>query len=245
MKKNTSWGGAAIVGDYQKNLILPNLLRLIEIKKGEVILDLGCGPGFFAGEFIKKGARVIAVDNSEDLIKQAKGQNLKNAEFYAASADKLEFLKNETANKATLILAIQNMESPDGVFKECARILKPEGRLFMVINHPAFRIPKSSEWGWDPVKKIQYRRIDSYMSESKEKIRMHPSVSSEQAQEDYTITFHRPLQLYFKFLNKNGFCVSRLEEWISHRKSEPGPRAKAEDSARKEIPLFLFLEAVK
>jgi hypothetical protein len=37
--------------------------------------------------------------------------------------------------------------------------------------------------------------------------------------------------------------VTMLEEWNSHRKSEPGPRAKAEDLARKEIPLFLCLVA--
>jgi hypothetical protein len=36
-----------------------------------------------------------------------------------------------------------------------------------------------------------------------------------------------------------------MEEWESHKKSQPGPRAKAEDQARKEIPLFLYLEAVK
>jgi hypothetical protein len=46
-------------------------------------------------------------------------------------------------------------------------------------------------------------------------------------------------------LGKNGFAVSRLEEWNSNRKSQPGPRSKAEDKARKEIPLFMFMEAIK
>lgn len=256
MKKSTSWE-EAVVGDYQKNLILPNLLRLMEINKGEIILDLGCGLGFFTREFAKKGAEVIGVDISQKLIEQASslGKDKEKIKYYVASADNLPFVKNQSVDKATLILSIQNMENPDGVLKECARILKPNGKLFMVINHPAFRIPKTSEWGWDPERKIQYRRIDSYLSEAKEKIVMHPSTlrlaspklqRGEQAHgkpEDYTITFHRPLQLYFKSLNKNGFYVSRLEEWISHRKSEPGPRAKAEDIARKEIPLFLFMEA--
>ena len=66
MKKlKTSWGGVAGwyqnllsgEGTYQKEVILPNLLRLLNIKKGEVILDLGCGPGFFAAEFLKKGLK--------------------------------------------------------------------------------------------------------------------------------------------------------------------------------------------
>jgi len=61
----------------------------------------------------------------------------------------------------------------------------------------------------------------------------------------HTISFHRSPQFYFKKFSKNGFAVTRLEEWISHRKSEKGPRAMAEDHARKEIPLFLCLEIKK
>ena len=60
-----------------------------------------------------------------------------------------------------------------------------------------------------------------------------------------TISFHRPLQFYFKMLNKRGFCVSKLEEWNSNKISEEGPRKNPEDNARREIPLFLFLQAAK
>lgn len=79
------------------------------------------------------------------------------------------------------------------------------------------------------------------MSETRVKIRMHPGIDPEA----YTISFHRPLQYYFKLLAKYGFYVSRLEEWISHKRSQPGPRAEAENTARKEIPLFLFIEGTK
>ena len=46
-------------------------------------------------------------------------------------------------------------------------------------------------------------------------------------------------------LGKHGFALAGLEEWISHRVSERGPRAGAEDRARKEFPLFLMLKAQK
>lgn len=36
-----------------------------------------------------------------------------------------------------------------------------------------------------------------------------------------------------------------MEEWISHKKSEKGPRQSAEDTARREFSLFLMLEARK
>ncbi|MFM2357738.1 MAG: hypothetical protein RJA61_475, partial [Candidatus Parcubacteria bacterium] len=47
---------------------------------------------------------------------------------------------------------------------------------------------------------------------------------------------------YVKNLANAGFAVVRLEEWISHKKSEVGPRQKAEDKARIEFPLFMCLE---
>ena len=59
----------------------------------------------------------------------------------------------------------------------------------------------------------------------------------------FTVTFHRPLQVFVKALSKSGFALTRLEEWISHKESEKGPRQKAENKSRKEIPLFMCLEA--
>lgn len=248
MSKSTSWGKVAnwyndlIEKDqdsYQRRLILPNLVRLVEAKKGETILDLACGQGFFAGEFAKLGAKVIGIDISAELINIAK-QN-KSIEYHVASADKLGFLQNASVDKILIVLSLQNIENANGVIQEVSRVLKPKGKLYLVLNHPAFRIPKESSWGWDEDKKTQYRRLDSYLSESREQIQMHPG----EKPWEKTISFHRPLQFYFKALSKHSFVVSRLEEWTSHKTSKPGPKKEAEDKARHEFPLFLFLEAVK
>ena len=248
MRKSTSWENEYVVGEYQKELILPNLLRLMEIKpfdkvhgkQGDVILDVACGSGFFANEFFKKGAKVVGVDISDKLIKLAK-KNYPKIDFRAGSAEKLSFLKDKSFDKAVMILAIQNMEKVQEALLECAKVLKPHGKLFIVMTHPAFRALKESSWGWDEKNQVQYRRIDRYLSESKERILMHPG----DAPGEFTISFNRPLQYYFKAINKAGMAVGRLEEWNSHKKSEAGPRAKAEDIARKEIPLFLMMEAIK
>jgi SAM-dependent methyltransferase len=131
-----------------------------------------------------------------------------------------------------------------GTFTECARALKPGGRFIIVINHPAFRIPGRSSWEWDEKEAKQYRRLDAYMSEDQNKIDMTPG-KSKVADKRFTVSFHRPLQSYFKALAKAGFAVTRLEEWISHKESQKGPRAMEEDRMRKEMPLFLCLEAKK
>lgn len=248
MNSNTSWGKVADwyhslleenKDSYQRALILPNLLRLLQIKKGDLILDIACGNGFFTREFYKAGAKVTGVDVSKELIALAKKNSIE-IDYVVSAAEKLPF-KDKSFNKAVSILAIQNIEMANEALKEAGRILKSDGSLFLVLNHPAFRIPKASSWEWNEKEKTQYRKIDSYLSEAKHKIQMHPGDKPS----EYTITFHRPLQFYFKALQKAGFAVTRLEEWESHKKSEPGSRAKEENRIRKEIPMFLMLEARK
>lgn len=247
--KTTSWGGVAhwydtlLAGDdtYQARVILPNILRAMAIKKGEKVLDLACGQGFFTRAFFQEGADATGVDLGKQLVLIAKKESPKDIQYFAQSAEDLSIFEDNSFEKIAIVLAIQNIEAPHKVFKECARVLVPGGKLFIVLNHPAFRIPKASAWGYDEVTKTQYRRVDNYMSESKVEIEMNPSKKGGPT----TISFHRPLQYYFKTLANSGFVVARLEEWLSHRESEKGPRKNAEDRARKEIPLFLFLEVLK
>ncbi len=264
MATSTSWGRAAkwyekLLGEegtYQRDVILPNLLRVLDIKKGEKMVDVGCGPGFFACEFFRLGARVIGADVSKAMIDVAREHSPKEILYYISPSHDLSFVSSGSADKITIVLALQNIDRFAETLLECNRILKPDGGLFVVLNHPAFRVPKESSWGWDPstplprqdsgrvgtiAKGVQYRRIDAYLSEAKVKIQMHPG----DAPDDFTLSFHRPMQVYMKGFRKAGFLIETMEEWISNKKSQPGPRARAEDRARKEIPLFLLLVAVK
>ncbi len=244
-KKSTSWGGVAKwyddylgqEGTYQKEVILPNLLRVLDVKKGERVLDLACGQGFFTREIAALGVQAVGTDISPELIAKAKIHAPK-ATFHVASAASLPFAKDREFDAVTCVLALQNMEDISTVFKEVGRVLKKDGRFLFVINHPAFRVLKRSHWGWDEEKKIQYRRIDGYLSAAKIPVDMHPGSKSK----TQTISYHRSLQDFFKALTNTGFAVTRLEEWISHKESQKGPRQKAEDTARKEIPLFLMIE---
>lgn|ERR1035437_7931756 len=269
-KKETSWGGVASWydellekqdGTFQKEVILPNLMRMISktahLKDnklplvGQKILDVACGQGFFSREMAKAGAHVAGVDIANELINIARNhpdrKTTETITYFVSSADDLSFAKTGSVDTVTIVLALQNIENFHGTIVECARVLKPApsgGRLFIVLNHPAFRVPKHSSWQWaddEGIHGVQYRRIDAYMSESRVRIDMNPGEDKPTAKKT-TVSFHRPLQVYFKALNKAGFAVSRLEEWISHKESKPGPRSNEENRIRKEIPMFLTLE---
>lgn len=186
------------------------------------------------------GCDVTGIDASPSLIQSAI-QHSKNSKdrvkYLCLNAEKLTDLKDSHFDGLVAILTLQNMKDLWAVSRECARVTKPRGRMIWVINHPFLRIPRQSSWGWDENRKIQYRRLDMYKSTAEIPIRMHPG----QKNSEDTVSFHRSLSEMLETAFKAGFVLSGMEEWCSNRKSAPGPRAKAEDRARNEFPLFAAL----
>jgi ubiquinone/menaquinone biosynthesis C-methylase UbiE len=219
-------------GYFHNEIIMPKLLPLLNLKAGDSLLDVACGEGILSRK-IPKGIKYLGLDASKSLIQIAKQKN-SAAEFIVQDATK-PFSINETFSHATIILAFQNIEKPDLMLKEIAKVLK--GKLVITLNHPCFRIPRQSSWGYDESKKLQYRRIDRYMTHLDIPIQMSPSQKEASSQ---TISFHTPLSTIFSHLNQAGFVVENLHEWCSEKESI-GSRAKAENRAREEFPLFLTL----
>jgi 2-polyprenyl-3-methyl-5-hydroxy-6-metoxy-1,4-benzoquinol methylase len=256
----TDWGGVAkwydgVVNDndsYQAKVILPNITRVMgDAKlsiKGKKVLDIACGQGYFAEKFSTVGAQVFGFDLGEDLIKIAKTSSDKsklNIQYTVANAENFtEKIKESNFDIAVCILALQNISDIKKVFEATFAKLKKGGRFVFVINHPAYRNPRSSDWGWDEKEQIRYRRVDAYMSEAKIKMDMNPG-ESDVHKKKFTYSFHRPLQTYVKTLANSGFVISKIEEWTSHKVSEQGPKSAAENKARHEFPLFMCIEATK
>jgi ubiquinone/menaquinone biosynthesis C-methylase UbiE len=246
---DTSWNKVAgwydkLVGergsDYQENLIIPEALKMLAPQRGEKILDVGCGQGVFCRELARAGAEVTGLDASEKLIKAARSRP-SNIKYFTADATDLRIFPNASFDAVSCILAIQNMDPLDKIIGEMARVLRPGGALLLVMNHPCFRIPRQSGWGIDEQRKLQYRRVDSYLSSQKIPIKMHPGADPNLL----TWTFHRPLSEYFMALNSHGLAVTALAELASHRESKPGSSSRMENRARAEIPMFLSLLAQK
>ncbi len=252
-KQKTSWGKVAQWYDslledgadtYQQQLIKPNLMRLLNIKPGEQVLDIGCGQGFFSRLVAAAGAGVLGVDVAGELISLAKARAGENEKYLALPAEKLSGLTDGRFDAVICVLALQNIKNLPAAVLEMARVLKPGGRALLVLNHPAFRVPTASAWEFDEAKQMQYRRVEKYMSEISQAVDMTQGVKDPK-RKTYTWSFHHPLQVYMKAFAKAGLVITRLEEWMSHKTSDKGPRKAAEDLARREIPLFLCLELKK
>jgi len=158
----------------------------------------------------------------------------------ARELDQYDSLKRGSFDLAVCLLAVQNINPIGPLFTGTVKLLKPGGRLVVVLMHPCFRSPKATSWGWE-ASQVQYRRVDRYLLPRKEPITMNPGKKDGK----YTWTFHRPIQEYVHAAFRAGATVDALEEWPSHKISDSGPRAHAENVARAEIPMFLAMRVVK
>lgn len=240
---DTSWNRVAdwyeehLKGDdtYHAQVVLPNAVSMLRPDPEDSILDIACGTGYFTRAWKASGAQVEGIDLGAKMIAQAR-EHSPDIEYKVGSATELPYQDN-AFTKASLMLAIQNIDPIGRVFSEAFRVLKQGGLFLVVMNHPVLRIPQVTSWGYDRKANRQYRRIDGYMRERAIRIHMHPGKDKGET----TTSFHRPLSVYLNEAARAGFSLALCEEWTSHRTSGPGPRQKAENEARKEVPLFLAL----
>ncbi|MEI6420344.1 MAG: methyltransferase domain-containing protein [bacterium] len=227
---------------YEQEVILPNMIRLLDIKSGDRVLDVDCGQGYFSKVFAERGAEVIGLSSSFQLIEMAKQKTGPREKYIVLPPNRLSGnISPETIDKAYIILGLEAISDIQEVISEVSKTLKLGGKFYIVIKHPSFRTSSITAWVMDEESGIKYRCVGEYLSESR--IGLEKIIDNENVTNEYS--YHRPLQLYFKALVKNKLAVTRLEEWNSHRKAMPGSHQKAEDKAIKEIPMFMMLECEK
>jgi len=227
--------------DHQTT-ILPRLLPLLNLEPHSSLLDIGCGQGVLE-RHLPPSISYLGIDLSSHLITAAKKRTRANAHrnFLVADATQALDLKVCFFSHAVAMLCLQNFAYPLGAMQNCSRALQPNGSFHIVLNHPCFRIPRQSSWGIDMQKKVQYRRVDKYLSPLSIPIQTHPSQGTKSSE---TWSFHHPLSAYSAWLKETGFVIELIEEWSSSRLST-GKYASMENQSRLEFPLFLYLSARK
>lgn len=257
MKKSlqTGWGQVASwyeatissQSSIQTEVILPSLKGLLaKFGKDKTVLDLGTGTGFFVSPLLETGAKkVLAVDVDDNLLEQVRNKFVtdKRVEVIKNNAEKLESVKTGSVDLLLSVESLVNMQRLDKVLDEAKRVLATDGVFLAVVNHPAFRVPQSSDWYFDQSKNSQGRVVYQYKTDHPIKIDMNPG---QKTNKQYTYTFHRSLESYMNLFKRAGFAVSDMKELYSHKKSEKTAKFKQqEDLARQEIPMFLVFELVK
>ena len=111
------------------------LVESLGITKGLRVLDLGCGDGTTALPEARRGADVLGVDISTNLVaagnRRAKDEHLANLRFQHGDATNLHELADRSFDLVISIFGAMFAPKPFDVAKEMVRVTKPGGRIVM------------------------------------------------------------------------------------------------------------------
>ena len=110
-------------------------LRLLALKPGEAVIDIGCGPGFLCesmAALVGPAGSVLGIDASQDLIDLSSRRNphawLTYAKGDAAALD----VPDESFDVAVCTQVLEYVPDADRALKEMHRVLRPGGRALIV-----------------------------------------------------------------------------------------------------------------
>ena len=235
---------------WHRALIDPPLIKIVGNCRGRDVLDLGCGNGYLARKFAKKGARVTAVDSSPRMIQNAKAhdpENLLKVRYLQSDAGRLVAISEACFDIVYANMSLMDMENAKGAIREVSRVLRRGGRFVASICHPCF--DNGSNSGWIMERSIGepakvFRRIRAYRSVSSERFpwRIRDRGFA------YTVGFHRPINWYANALGSNKLGIIRIEEPMPMKEflvEETKNPSDLDALGSQEVPLHLVFEAVK
>lgn len=114
---------------------LDEALRSVADWSGQVLLDIGCGTGFWLPRYATDAAQVVGVEPDPELLAAAAGRtaNLDNVEVRLGSAEHLPVLP-ATVDIAHARFAYFFGEGADAGLAEVERVLRPGGVFIAVDN---------------------------------------------------------------------------------------------------------------
>ena len=201
--------------DFHRLLTWPAVLRLLDPRPGQRILDVACGNGLIARLLADLGAQVTAVDFSANLIALAEKRTPAEpgVSYRVADAtDQAALLALGTAAFDAVLcnMALFDMAEIAPLFRALPRLLQPGGAFVFSIIHPAFNNPscvkQAEEWDEAGIQIRYGLKLTRYMTAfSAQGVALRD-------QPEPQWYFHRPLQDYLRLGFENGFVLDGFEE---------------------------------
>jgi SAM-dependent methyltransferase len=122
---------------YNAHYDRPAVLELLGELTDRVVLDAGCGPGLYVTELLARGAHVIAIDQSANMIGLARRHAAGQITLRQHDLTKpLYWLANNSVDICLLALVIHYIDDRIALLRELHRVLRPGGHLVVSTSHP-------------------------------------------------------------------------------------------------------------
>ena len=123
------------VVEYEQQMRSRAVLEMLQPRRGEQILDVGCGNARDVPPLVRQGCRCMAIDYSEGMVREAKAA-LEEAKFgrqsplAVADATRLPFA-DAGFDKVFASEVIEHIPAWEQAVAEMTRVLKPGGALVL------------------------------------------------------------------------------------------------------------------
>jgi len=213
---------------------VPYILELIGDVRGKRVLDAGCGGGFYSLLLSEKGARVLGIDDSEEMIRIAKGNasgRMLDAEFMVRDVSDLK-IEDVVFDLVLSTLVLMDVKELDKCVSELVRVTRNGGEIIVSVQHP---ILTAGDWERESRQKL-FRKLDNYFTE-----RELEAVWENERKELISFKYyHRSLQAYIQPFLGRGCVLTRLIEPQPHKTYQILNLREYEDTKR--IPHFIIFK---
>ena len=127
--------------EFQRKLIGPAQEELLELDKGQLVLEAACGNGQFARRMAELGADVVAFDFSAPMIEVAKARTRDDltVDYHvidAVDSDALRGFGDKAFDAAVCTMAFMDMSDIAPFISALPALLKSGGRFVFSVMHP-------------------------------------------------------------------------------------------------------------
>ncbi len=106
------------------------LLERLSITPGTTAVDIGAGTGFLTQELLRRGASVIAVDSSAQMLEQLQANLPGQPQLRTVCCDGATLpLPESTTDVVVACMYLHHAEDPQAAIDQMVRLLRPGGRL--------------------------------------------------------------------------------------------------------------------
>jgi ubiquinone/menaquinone biosynthesis C-methylase UbiE len=184
------------LGQVTGRLVDP-LLDAVAVGSGARLLDVATGPGYAAARGAERGASVVGIDISDEMVALASTLH-PQLDFRVASAEALPF-PEDSFEAVVGNFALLHLARPESAISEFSRVLVPGGRLALTVwdNPERARLfgvflDAVTEAGADPPEEIPVGPPFFRFSDEQELDRLLDDQRLEQIKVE-TITFSQPV----------------------------------------------------
>ncbi len=110
---------------------IPSLLRAAGVGPGTRVLDVASGPGYVAAAAADRGAAVVGVDFSSEMVALAR-RRYASLEFVTGDAEALAF-PDRSFDAVVINFGVLHLAQPDAAIAEARRVLRPGGRCAFTV----------------------------------------------------------------------------------------------------------------